>query len=382
MVAVPASGQEIELGGQIRPRFEYRNPTSAGTRDAFTSMRIRASLAAELDGGVNVFVQLQDVRLFGEEEHTLLDFSADGLDLHQGYLEVVAPIDETLRVRVGREELNLGGQRLVGAVGWSQPGRSFDGARVAAGAGSAGVQLFGYRLQQATSTNHDHDAIFAGAYGDIDLSGATLEPYGLYNNRRSDEPTSQGTVGARVHGERSNIRYRAEGSYQFGRRAGSNVTAFVLGARLGTTLAGGLASVTLWYDYLSGDNDPNDGTSKVFDTLFATNHKFYGFADLFLDIPLHTGGLGLQDLALKGSIRPWDPFTASLAIHSFRTAAQGSLTTRRLGEEIDVTLAHRYSTNLRVSGGLAYVFQGAGLSELGRLDRDMVWTYLMLDVTF
>ena len=43
---------------------------------------------------------------------------------------------------------------------------------------------------------------------------------------------------------------------------------------------------------------------KVFDTLFTTNHKFYGLADLFLNIPLQTDGRGLQDLAVKWHYTP------------------------------------------------------------------------------
>lgn len=74
----------------------------------------------------------------------------------------------------------------------------------------------------------------------------------------------------------------------------------MLGARLGFDVGTG-GSLTLWYDLLSGDADPNDGDTKVFDTMFATNHKFYGFADMFLNISVHTGGQGLQDLAVKGS---------------------------------------------------------------------------------
>ncbi len=37
------------------------------------------------------------------------------------------------------------------------------------------------------------------------------------------------------------------------------------------------------------------GTSFSTETLFATNHKFYGFADLFLNIPRDTAGRGLRD---------------------------------------------------------------------------------------
>ena len=54
--------------------------------------------------------------------------------------------------------------------------------------------------------------------------------------------------------------------------------------------------VSVGVEYLSGDDDPTDGTYKVFDTLYATNHKFYGFMDYFLNIPVHTFGLGLRDV--------------------------------------------------------------------------------------
>lgn len=378
----PASAQDITFGGQIRPRYEYRDPATGGTRDAFTSMRVRANLTAVLDRQVRVFIQVQDVRLFGEEENTLTDFSADNLDLHQGYIEIEAPTKQALRLRVGREELNLGGQRLVGAVGWTQQGRSFDGARVVAGAGNAAVNLFGYRLQQETAPTHDRDAVLVGAYGVIGTGSGAVEPYVVYNKTEGVPETDQGTLGVRVHGARSSIRYRVEGSLQVGTRSGQDVTAFMLGVRIGTAVANGLGSVTFWYDYLSGDNDPADGEIKVFDTLFATNHKFYGFADLFLNIPAHTAGLGLQDVAVKGSIRPRDDFTANLDIHSFRTARRGTLTTKHLGEEIDLTFVHRYSTNLQASAGLAYIFQADGFSQIGRLSENMVWTYIMLNATF
>ena len=37
-----------------------------------------------LPKNLSAFVQIQDVRLWGSESNTLGDFSADGLDLHQG----------------------------------------------------------------------------------------------------------------------------------------------------------------------------------------------------------------------------------------------------------------------------------------------------------
>ncbi len=156
----------------------------------------------------------------------------------------------------------------------------------------------------------------------------------------------------------------------------------MFGARVGLDVADDKATVTLWYDYLSGDDDPGDGETKVFDTLFATNHKFYGFADLFLNIPAHTGGLGLQDMAVKLAYRPEGPWSFGADLHSFRVAEEGSLSGAHLGEEIDLTGTYRYSSNATIQGGLSYIAQDDPWGELGRLSENMWWGYVMLNVTF
>ncbi|NIP78292.1 MAG: alginate export family protein, partial [Gemmatimonadetes bacterium] len=74
-------------------------------------------------------VQVQDVRVWGGELGTT-DPSADGLDLHQGWLELGDAGSGALSLRVGRQELAYGGERLVGALNWAQQARSFDGARL------------------------------------------------------------------------------------------------------------------------------------------------------------------------------------------------------------------------------------------------------------
>ena len=374
--------QEATFGAQVRPRTEYREPVG-GDNDAFTSMRVRAHVDATLKRDVRVFVELQDVRIWGEESSTLADFEADNFDLHQGFIEL-ASTNKRLMARVGRQEMNVGGQRLIGAVDWTQQGRAFDGIRAFAGGGWGGVTLFGYQLSDATSPAVPNDGEFIGAVGEVkNVAGGTLELYALYDHVEATlANTNQGTLGARLAGERSGVIYRGELYVQTGDRAGVDVSAFMLGARAGTRFADGKGQVTAWYDYLSGDDDPGDGKTKVFSTLFATNHKFYGFADLFLDIPAHTAGLGLQDIALKGSYALRDDLTLAADLHSFHLAKQGLLSTKHLGEELDLTSSYRYSPNLSFTGGLSYVFAADAFSEIGRLGEDMTWVYIMLNAAF
>lgn len=173
-----------------------------------------------------------------------------------------------------------------------------------------------------------------------------------------------------------------EGAYQLGERQGRQLKAFLLAARLTGYLAERRAAVTLWYDYLSGDEGPGAGVTHAFGTVFATNHKFYGIADLFTDIPLHTGGHGLQDAALKLSLAPVKDFQLGLDGHTFQVARRGALVSGHLGEELDLVTTWRYGANLVLSGGLALVRDGPALRSLGRLDGDLAFAYLMLDARF
>lgn len=382
-----AAAQDLTWGGQVRIRGEVRDPVPGidGEGITFTSMRTRANLLAALDGGVSIFIQIQDVRTFGEETNTLSDFFAEGLDLHQGYLDIGSQGSD-LFGRFGRQEVNYGGQRLVGAVGWTQQGRSFDGARLE-GAGSFGVvSILGARLKNDVSPFVDEDAALLAGYSTFDISDSqAVDVYLLYNNsagdaEESDDDTDQVTVGARWVGDASKMRYRAEGSIQAGDRGGRSVSAFMLGGRLGRAF--GDFTATLWYDYLSGSDDPSSGDVKVFDTLFATNHKFYGFADLFLNIPAHTGGRGLQDAALKLAFTPHADWRLAADVHSFHLAKANSLDSGHLGEELDLIASWKHSANLDISGGIAFVFQQDTWADIGQLDQNMVWGYLMLDAHF
>ena len=84
--AAPVAAQDITMTGQVRPRFEFRDP-SGGSKDESTSMRVRLGMKAVVDPNLIIFVQMQDVRTWGEETHPLFDYTADQLDLHQGYLQ-------------------------------------------------------------------------------------------------------------------------------------------------------------------------------------------------------------------------------------------------------------------------------------------------------
>jgi hypothetical protein len=397
LVTAPAPAQQLVFGGEVRPRFEVRDPVPdlTGETREFTSMRTRLSADARLLEDVRAFVQFQDVRVWGEEAGTT-DPMADGLDLHQGWLELGHPERDRFSVRVGRQELSYGGQRLVGALNWAQQARSFDGVRLRVRPAD-GVTLDGFATQVGDVDAGQPDQSFLGLYGMVDALGG-VDLYALYHSRdrlrgrsgdvNASELSDKLTVGGRWTSSVSPFDWRIEAAYQTGEQRSSgapgavdDVSAYLLAVRVGTALTDGL-DVSVWYDYLSGD-ERRDDELRVFDTLFATNHKFYGFMDLFLNIPAHTAGRGLQDLAVKSSHSLADGHALSVDLHSFRYAAADGLESAHIGEELDLTYRWSYAPAVVITGGASYFLAGdAPIPSAPLADDGMVWGYVMIDVTF
>ncbi|MFO7893765.1 MAG: alginate export family protein [Longimicrobiales bacterium] len=386
-LATPAMAQQLEFGGEVRPRFEIRDPVltagALGTQE-FTSMRTRASLSVTLDRDVRSFVQFQDVRMFGEETSTM-DRQADGLDLHQGWVEIGHAETSDWSIRVGRQEAIYGDQRLVGAVNWAQQARSFDGARVRFRPSStAVVDGLAFRVSDADFGGADESLY--GLYSTLTAAGA-VDVYALLNTYAlSGIARDRYTLGGSWISSQGPVVWRVQAAYQGGaiesQLTARDISAFMVGGRIGTELADGIEA-TLWYDYLSGDDDPADDVNRVFSTLFATNHKFYGYMDFFTDIPNHTAQRGLQDLAVKGSYDLGEGRLVGADLHSFHLAAADGVASSHIGEELDLTYRMTYAPGVSLTAGASYFMAADAWSTvLANPDENQVWGYLMLDVMF
>src|SRR5258708_5192842 len=121
--------KQVSLDGQIRLRGEYRDPTTysnnlaAPRSDELFLTRIRINLDFKVNEDIDVFVQPQDERQWGQEVSVLSD--ERNFDLHQGYVEIRNILSEPLSVKAGRMELSYGDQRLVSPLDWSNIGRAW-----------------------------------------------------------------------------------------------------------------------------------------------------------------------------------------------------------------------------------------------------------------
>jgi len=376
---------KVEVKAQIRPRLEvdgkdFNSETDAST---FTAMRTRLGVKFT-NGNIIGFIQAQDTRIWGTEPSTLS--STSNLDLHQAYVIIKSLGCGKWDLKIGRMEAAYGPQRLIGSVGWHNVGRSFDGAVAKFKGKKFGFDLFGYQEIENMAFGDNRDKYFAGIYGNWKASKKyTIQPFVLWE-RAIQKKLSRFTTGLYVKGKTGALSHELEFAYQAGNINGLDVSAMMAATNFNFTFKGKVKpTLSAGIDYLSGDDNPTDNKYKVFNTLYATNHKYYGFMDYFLNIPDNTMGLGLIDIHAKFSIMPRKKFSIKAAMHIFRSAKKFKLksgsTSNSFGTEIDITCVYKYRKNLIFQGGFSFFATGDIFKEKKGKDT-AYWAYLMTLVNF
>jgi hypothetical protein len=374
--AAGVKGQTVTFSGQVRPRTEVR--VSEPRSDGMTTMRTRLDARAALSPTVSVLLQAQDVRLWGEETSTTAN--ANRIEMHQAFIDFAKAGGA---LRIGRQEASYGEERLLGASDWQQQGRAFDGVRGRITHAKLVVDGFVHQVGDVADATKSSNDRFMGSYATYAASKLVgADAYLLHNRSHGLTASRQTTSGIRVAGNSRALGYRVEAALQRGLRADTSVDAYMVTARATVNAVGNRAQLTLWYDYLSGDSDRTDASNDSFETLYGTNHKYYGIADLFTNIPSHTAGRGLQDIAVKTTFNASDVVTLNLDAHEFRAAAGDALLSDFFGNEVDVVAVYTYSPAVSMNGGAAYFRAGDGMAAIARPQPSQSFVYLMLNATF
>ena len=382
-------GEDFTLtpSGQYMLRFRHHEGHDFVAGNNTNTFRHRARLGMEgmFKHRFGVFAQVQDVRLYGEEVNTLGDFSADGLDMHQAYARVFL-IDE-LEFRAGRQEIGWQNHRLIGTVGWIEQARSFDALRGIFTHDLVKAEAFFSRVGEddAPTINpatgnpaHPSDRNVAATYVQL-TPMPEVSPALVFVTNTDEDHDGSYTIGAFVSGKTEvGFSYSAEGYYQFGDPIGPEDSrkAYMLGAS--AKMAIDVATkpfIGMVFDWVSGDGNQTDTTVRAFDTLYATNHKFYGEMDFFLNLPVHTQGRGLVDVAPQIGFKPIKGGLAQLTFHHFRAAADPPTVAATsdgerpqvFGNELDIKLA--YSPWKKLGFDLVYaVFSPGDIFKAGVAD--------------
>lgn len=369
--------KNLKILGEYRLRFEAKEKFSGDSGLTQTLSRARLGISAKPSNNITAFLQFQDSRIFGEEVSTLA--SSDNVDLHQGWFEYRNIGNSNVSIKLGRQELIYGDQRLIGAVGWHNVGRSFDAAKVMIKQGNFKIDGFISTTHEAFSASED--AIFGGVYATVSKTPlGTIDAYALikkddrliFTGELTREPGDLlvNTFGARIVGKPKDVpfSYGAEGVFQTGDFAEDSHEAWAFHVR-GAFDAGTEMNLRLSaeYNFATGDEDPTDGKNETFDNLFPTNHNKYGYIDFI-------GWRNIKNIRIGASIMPIKGHTLAADYHFFNVATTGDNVYRatgavllfvpagtdedEIGQELDIIWRFSPAKGLGILAGYSHFFRG------------------------
>ena len=293
----PTPPAVVALFGEVRTRTEWDRPFAPAPADAFTYLRSRIGVAADAGQHARVLLQAQNSRVLGAQASSSV--ATDEFDVHQAFLELgKASKSRLFAARVGRQEIALGNERLVGAVAWSNTGRAFDGVRLLLSSPSSkpGIERWSATAFAATVEERGRhfgapagsatsDQTVVGMFASRSAASGTLDATIIRDvgaNYRSFVDARRTTLDLRLR-THTTVGIEVEGAIQGGRQhfvtaangpsRPQEVRAWLVGARVGSApRASSRRTLRAGVDILSGDATPSDSRYGAFNTLFATNH--------------------------------------------------------------------------------------------------------------
>ena len=122
----------LHFGGEYRARVE--GFTSGGFKpnndDAYFLSRLRLSLTVQPESWLKFSFQGQDAHVFWKNQNPPAPPFQDAMDLRVGYMELGDLEKMRAGVRVGRQEMVFGDERLIGTANWLNTPRIFYGGVV------------------------------------------------------------------------------------------------------------------------------------------------------------------------------------------------------------------------------------------------------------
>lgn len=294
--AAPETTWKFEGELRVRPEYNDNYDFDSGAADSRDFTLLRTTLGVRFERGPRMkgFLQLRDSRRFGFERNATGGIpgntasSQGNVDLHQGYVDYRPGGEGPWTWRIGRQEIILGDERVVGSLNWGNVGRSFDGVRGMRKVAGGHLDLFAFEVGDVVTTARD-DQELKGAQWSRTVDRRLVELYWLHFqddialSARSQTGVAGSqdfhTFGVRSKGPLGGLDYTVEAAAQRGDFSIDDLSAEAFALVLGKNLPGRhKRRVELEWNYSPGD-EAKAGTRGTWQNLFPTNHKHYGIAD-------------------------------------------------------------------------------------------------------
>ncbi len=388
----------LDLGGQLRLRYHHeigmgQDQSGPGllrfedTEHDFLLSRVRLYTNWKANDATRVYVEgiFADVT---DDGGTYLPRPIDRNfgDFLNAFVDY-APSDE-LTLRVGRQELLYGAERLMSPLDWANTRRTFEGVKLMLAEGDWKIDGFYTHLVPVIPNRldeADYDQPVYGVYSTYaGWKDKTLDLYYIgYDNNNVGDPIvtdfSLSTLGSRLYGSRGNWLYEIEGGVQTGRQSGLRLDqdAGFATAGLGRKYPRAKWTPTIWvyYDYASG-NFPG-GDFNRFNPLFPLGHKYFGFIDAVQRSNIESPNV----LVTMKPHKQWDLLmwywhflanSASDIVPSIGGTPIQNTSRSHFGDELDLTAKYAISPRSGVLFGYSHFWRGDKI--LAPRDADFFYT--------
>lgn len=361
---------EFVKGGSVDLNFRYRVESADAKGGADTALantlKSRATIKtgsmygfSALVEGDNVFQITDD---FDDKENGNTKYEVvldqETTQLNQAYLQFNAA---DTSIKAGNQRIVLDNQRHVGGVAFRQDEATFDAVSVASSA-IANTTIFAAVANNRNTITNDNTEesinLLNVKYAlDKDLS-ASVFYYGIKDTNGTDGLDFD-TFGVRSTGAIESISFEAELATQNKTTAaGGDFDSLYYHVNAGTKL--GAVKATLGYEAFG-----SDGGDAAFATPLGTNHKFFGWSDVFL-----TGGNndGIQDFYASG-VSMISGIKVVGQFHNFSTTENGDALGNEIGVMVDKSFG-TYGANLKVA---QYLASNYAENNLNKADTTKIW---------
>ncbi len=379
----------LSFGGQFWYRYMHETDSrlnAAGQDNKYHLFRTRFHADLWYRDQFRLFAEFIDARALG------LDLPALATDRnYTDILNLFADVklgqlkDGPVYLRVGRQELLYGSQRLISPLEWVNTRRTFQGVKAFWRTPTLDLDAFWVRpmtVERNEFDNWDKGRNFMGLFGTykpmkgqlLDLyylslvDNRVLNPFNIQQGNILQGDSVLHTLGGRIAGDYNRFLYEFEGMYQFGRRSHLDISAFAVATGLGYHVPLPM-NPQFWirYDFASGDANSQDGRSNTFNQLFPFGHYYMGFLD-------QVGRQNIHDFNAQFTLHPQPWFTFIAQYHRFYLANNrdflynaGGLGTLRdptgqsgshVGDEIDFRFNVHVNRHQDILFGYSKLFAG------------------------
>jgi hypothetical protein len=410
-----AQDNQLSVSAQLRTRIELRDgsfrPLLPNERPAaLISDRVRLSINHQYKDILEVKIVPQTVSIWGQANMVQgVENSGNKLALFEAWSRL--RLAENWAIKMGRQVISLDDERFFGELDWAQGGRAHDALSIQYKQAKIDLRgYFGYNQNYKALYGNNASNPTGNLYNTTDalpykwmqtvwlgyqVSKQTKLSF-LINNlglQQSLVVTDtlvryQQTYGTTLNYQGKKIGSQVAAYFQGGRNInGVTTQAYMLSAQV-NGIINPKWSIGLGSDLMSG-NDLGFAQNKntAFNPYFHTGHKFYGAMDYFYSGNGHKN-TGVSDTYLNIGFQASPAFNAKLSAHQFFTPnrVKNINTTFKsdLGQEIDITLSHKFNKFAALSGGYSFYLASPTLNYLKNTvlaKPYQNWAWMSLNIT-